>query len=128
MSDFSFWEFFWLVVSTALFLAYLIVLFQIVGDLLRDRTTGGFAKAVWVFGLLVLPFLTALLYLVVRGNGMYARQEERYAEAQAGMDQYIQSVAGKRSPAADIAEAKALLDSGSISQAEFEALKAKALA
>ena len=124
----SFWEFFWFMASTALFLAYLIVLFQIVGDLLRDRSVSGGAKALWVLGLVLVPLFTALVYLVVRGNGMYGRQEERSVQTQQGIDQYIKSVAGERSPATDIADAKALLEAGTINQAEYETLKAKALA
>lgn len=123
----SFWEIFWFMASAMLFLAYLVVLFQIVGDLFRDRSLSGVKKALWVLGLLVLPVLTALLYLVLRGAGMYYRQEERQAQAQQEVDRYIQKVAGQRSPAADIAEAKALLDAGAITPAEFESLKAKAL-
>ena len=106
---------------------YLMVLFQIIGDLFRDPEVGGFAKAVWIIGLIVLPLLVALIYLIARGRGMAERQSGAVRQARAETDQYIKSVAGT-SPADQIASAKTLLDDGAISQTEFEQLKAKALA
>lgn len=123
----SFWEFFWLSVSIFLFFAYLMVLFQILIDLFRDHTVNGGMKAVWVIGLIFLPILTALIYLIARGGGM---AERAMAQAQANKDAadtYIREVAGGTSAADQIAQAKSLLDSGTISNEEFEALKAKAL-
>jgi hypothetical protein len=125
----SFWDFFWFMVATFLFVGYLVVLFQIVVDLFRDRSVGGVAKAVWVLCLLFLPFLTALVYLIVRGGGMAERQVASMRAAQQETETYIKSVAGGggSSPAAEIAHAKELLDAGTITQTEYEALKAKAL-
>jgi Short C-terminal domain len=124
----NFWDFFWLLIWTFFFVCYLFVLFQIIADLFRDRELSGWWKAVWILGLLVLPFLVALIYLIARGKGMGDRQVASMKSAQAATDQYIQSVAGQNSPADQIASAKSLLDSGTISQAEFDQLKAKALA
>lgn len=124
----SFWDFFWYLVYIFLFVAYLIVLFQILSDLFRDRELSGWWKAVWVVFLVFVPFLTALVYLVARGRGMAERQGDAVREARKATDQYIQSVAQQQSPADHIASAKALLDSGTITEAEFEQLKAKALA
>jgi len=123
----NFWDTVWLMISTFFFIAYLIIMFQIVVDLFRDHELGGGSKVLWVIGLIFLPVLTALVYIVARGSGMAGRQRASMQRAKEDTDAYIKGVAG-RSPAADIAEAKALLDAGTISQAEFEKLKAKALA
>lgn len=123
----DFWDFLWLLIWSFFFVMYLMVLFQIIGDLFRDPEVGGFAKAVWVIGLIVLPLLVALIYLIARGRGMAERQSGAVRQARAETDQYIKSVAGT-SPADQIASAKTLLDDGAISQTEFEQLKAKALA
>ncbi len=125
----DFWDFFWLMIMTFLFFGYIVVLIQIVSDLFRDRDLGGGMKAVWIFCLLFFPLITALVYLIARGQGMAERQMSAYASAQKQQDAYIQSVAGGGKSAADeIASAKSLLDAGTISNDEYEALKAKALA
>lgn len=122
-----FWDAVWLIVSTFIFIAYLLVLFQIVVDLFRDTEVSGFAKALWIIGLIFLPFLTALVYIIARGAGMAHRQRAALQRTKADTDAYIKEVAGK-SPAEHIADAKALLDAGTINQEEFAKLKAKALA
>ncbi len=123
----SFWQFFWLLVWSFFFVAYLMILFQIFADLFRDHELSGWWKAVWVIILIVFPFLGALIYLIARGAGMGRRQLAAAQHAQAQTDRYIHQVAGS-SPADHIASAKALLDDGTITQTEFESLKAKALA
>jgi hypothetical protein len=123
----SFWEFLWLIFSAFFLVAYLMLLFQILADLIRDRSMGGFAKALWVIALIVLPFLTALAYLIFRGGGLASRQQAEVREVQAEADAYIRRVAGT-SPADQISQAQALLKQGTITDAEFAALKAKALA
>jgi ABC-type multidrug transport system fused ATPase/permease subunit len=124
----SFWDFFWLLVWTFFFVMYLMVLFQIIADLFRDRDLSGGWKALWVVFLIIFPFLAALIYLIARGRGMAERHMAAARSAQAATDQYIKSVATQGSPADQIASAKSLLDSGTITQQEFEQLKAKALA
>jgi hypothetical protein len=117
--------FFWIFV----FVAYLMVLFSIIGDLFRDDSVNGWVKALWIIFLIFVPFLTALVYLIARGNGMQKRSIAQAQELRAAQDAYIRQTAGSSSSAADdIAKAKMLLDSGAISQAEYDALKAKALA
>lgn len=123
----NFWDTVWLMISTFFFVAYLIIMFQIVVDLFRDQELGGGSKVLWVIGLIFLPVLTAIIYIIARGNGMAARQRATVQRAKEDTEAYIKGVAG-RSPAADIAEAKALLDAGTITPAEFDKLKAKALA
>jgi ABC-type multidrug transport system fused ATPase/permease subunit len=125
----SFWDFFWLLVWTFFFVFYLMVLFQIVGDLFRDKDLSGWWKALWVIFLIIFPFLAALIYLIARGKGMAERHAVAAQSAQAATDQYIKSVASQgSSPADQIASAKSLLDSGAITQQEFDQLKQKALA
>ncbi|MCF7980289.1 MAG: PLDc N-terminal domain-containing protein [Chromatiaceae bacterium] len=121
------WEIIYLVASSFLFFAYLIILFHIVIDLFRDPVLGGGRKALWLVGLLFLPFLTALLYVLIRGNGMGTRQRSALERARADTEAYIRDVA-RTAPADQIAAAKALLDAGTINQGEFDKLKEKALA
>jgi ABC-type multidrug transport system fused ATPase/permease subunit len=122
----NFWDLVWLMLSTFFFVAYLIVMFQIVVDLFRDPKLGGGSKVLWIIGLLFVPVLTAVIYIIARGTGMAERQHASLQRSKSEADAYIRDVAGK-SPATHIAEAKALLDAGTINQAEFDKLKAKAL-
>lgn len=124
----NFWDFFWLLVWSFFFVMYLMVLFQIIADLFRDPDLGGGMKALWLIGLFFLPFLVALIYLIVRGKGMAERQSATVHRARAEADDYIRTVAGSSSSAQEITSAKALLDDGAITQAEFDRLKAKVLA
>jgi hypothetical protein len=124
----STWDFLWHFLIIFAWIAYLLVLFQILTDLLwRDHQTSGVVKAIWVVFLFLVPWLTALVYLAARGRGMSERAREAALAAKQQTDDYIRETAG-RSPAQEIADAKALLDAGVISQAEFEGLKTKALA
>lgn len=123
----SFMQWFWLMVWWFAFVMYLIVLFQIVADLFRDKELSGWWKALWLIGLIVLPFLVALIYIIARGSSMGQREAARLVRARADTETYIREVAGT-SPTADIAAAKALLDAGAIDEGEFATLKAKALA
>jgi hypothetical protein len=124
----DFWSFvawfFWCFV----FVAYLMVLFSILGDLFRDRSVNGWVKAIWVLFLIFVPFLTALIYLIARGTGMQRRAMAQASALRADQDAYIRTTAGSgRSPADEIATAKQLLDSGALTPGEYEALKAHAL-
>jgi Phospholipase_D-nuclease N-terminal len=110
------------------FVAYLMVLFSIIGDIFRDREMSGVLKAIWMIALVFLPFLTAFVYLISRGRSMAERSARAAAEHRQQQDAYIRDVAGAKSPAEQITQARALLDSGTITQPEFEALKSKALA
>ncbi|MBF6398966.1 PLDc N-terminal domain-containing protein [Nocardia cyriacigeorgica] len=122
----SVWEVLWLMLVSFAFIAYLLLLFFIIGDLFRDRETSGWVKAVWIVFLFVLPLLTSLVYLIVRGKGMAERQATAVRQAQTAQQEYIRETAGT-SPAAQIADARKLLEDGTISQAEFDQLKTKAL-
>ncbi|GAA1665736.1 membrane protein [Mycolicibacterium murale] len=123
----SFWDYFWSLIVVFAFIAYLMVLFNILVDLFwRDHKTAGIVKAIWVVLLIVLPYLTAVVYLIARGRGMSVQAQESAAQVRKETEDYIKQAAG-RSPATEIAEAKQLLDAGTISPAEFESLKSKAL-
>ena len=124
----DFGDFFWLLIWGFFFVFYLMILFQIIGDLFRDKDLSGWWKALWVIALIIFPFLTALIYLIARGRSMAERQAGEMQRAQAATDSYIQEVAGRSNPAEQIATAKNLLDEGTITQAEFDRLKAAALA
>ena len=121
------WDAVVLMASTFFFIAYLIVLFQVIVDLFRDSEMGGGSKVLWIIGLIFVPLLTALIYVLARGSGMAARQRGAAKAAKAEADAYIRDVAGK-SPADHIADAKKLLDAGTINADEYARLKAKALA
>src|SRR6476660_5137740 len=120
----SFWFFIWI--------AALMVWFRCLFDLFGDRSLSGWGKAGWAILLIFVPWLGAIIYLIARGRSMGERQMAEVAQMQAQQEQYIKQVAGSSgqsaSPADQIASAKALLDSGAITQTEFDALKAKALA
>ena len=111
-----------------MFVVWFWLLMTVVGDLFRDHEVSGVNKALWIVGLVVLPFIGVLAYLVVRGGGMGARAAKSMHEAQARFDAHVRSVAGTApAPAEQIEKAKSLLDAGTIDRGEFERLKAKAL-
>ena len=125
----SFWDFlvwlFWFYVIIACIWIFITVFI----DIFRDSTLNGWGKALWVIFLVFVPFLAAFIYLIARGRGMAERNAAKAAEAQAASADYIRSVAAtsSTSTAAEIEKGKQLLDSGAITQAEFDSLKAKAL-
>ena len=113
-----------------LFFAWFMCLFWIFGDIFRSKDLGGVARTLWVLFVIFIPWLGILVYLIARGRGMQERQLEQAIQMQRAQTEYIKSVAGTSGPGAadQIASARGLLDSGAITQAEFEQLKAKALA
>jgi hypothetical protein len=123
----SFWDIVWFIFISWAFVAYLMVVFSIVGDIFRDRDMSGVAKAVWVLALVLVPFVTSIVYLITRGGGMAERSMRAAAMHRQQQDDYIREVAGQTSAADQITQARALLDAGVISQSEYDALKTKAL-
>jgi hypothetical protein len=112
-----------------LFFAWFMCLFWILGDIFRSKDLGGGGKTLWVIFVILIPWLGILVYLIARGKGMQQRQFDQARQLQAARADYIKSVPASGGSAADqIASAKGLLDAGTITQAEFDALKAKALA
>jgi hypothetical protein len=114
------------VLSIFVFMAWILVLAQILGDLFRDRDTSGFKKALWVLFLIFIPFLTALIYLISRGDGMRERAIKQQEESKAQFDAYVKQSAGT-SAADEVAKLKKLHDEGALTDAEFKKQKAKAL-
>ncbi len=110
-----------------LFVIWFWLLITIFGDLFHDHEMSGGMKAVWIFFVIILPFLGILVYLIAHGSGMAGRAMKAQQEAQAQMDAYVRQTASAGSATDQIAQAKALLDAGTIDQAEFDKLKAKAL-
>lgn len=126
----SFWNIFWWFFCVYALFAFLYALFIVIGDVFRDDSLNGWLKAVWIFFLAFLPFLTLLVYMIARGKGMTQRSMERARQAQESTDAYIRNVAASgsaSSPSGEISKAKALLDSGTISEAEFERIKSKVM-
>ena len=124
----SFWDIVWFIVISFAFMAYLMVMFSIITDLFRDDTSSGFAKATWFIALIFIPFLTACVYLIAKGGGMAERQTRDREQLMSQQEAYIREVAGQTTPADQVAQAKAMLDSGAITDAEYVRLKDKALA
>lgn len=124
----SFWDVVWFIVISFAFIAYLMMLFSILADIFRDPETSGPAKALWLLCLFFLPVLTALVYVIVRGNSMADRSMASARAARTQQEDYIRGIAGSATPADQISRAKAMLDDGTISPSEFDLLKAKALA
>ncbi|MCU0260892.1 MAG: SHOCT domain-containing protein [Ilumatobacteraceae bacterium] len=127
LANTSFGDIIWFIIISFFFIMYLMMLFSVIIDLFRDRELGGFAKAIWVLALLFFPLLSLLVYLIVRGKGMAERSVKEQIDQKEQFDAYVKSVSGGGSPAAELEKASALLDSGKISQAEFDALKSKIL-
>lgn len=123
----SFGEGLWLIIVSFLFIAYLMMLFSVIIDLFRDRDLRGGVKALWAVALIAFPLITMLVYLVVRGDGMAKRSINEQRQAQETFDSYVREVAGGGS-ASELATAAGLLDSGKISQDEYDKLKSKILA
>ena len=125
-ASYPFLDVFWTMFIFFLFFIWIMILFRVFGDIFRRHDIGGGAKTLWVIFVIILPFLGVLIYVLTQNEGMTQRAIERAQGQQAEMDTYVRSVAG--GAAGEIERAKSLLDSGAITQAEFDAIKAKALA
>lgn len=121
------WDVILVVFISFAFVAYFMTLFSVIVDLFRDEKLGGGWKAIWLLFIWFLPFITLLAYLITRGGGMAARSQAAAKRSQDAATEYIRQAAGTGA-ADEITKAKALLADGTITQAEFEAIKAKALA
>jgi hypothetical protein len=127
-NTYPFLEVFWTMLIFFAFVIWIWILFTVIADLFRRHDTSGFAKVMWLIFIVVLPYLGVFIYLIAEHRGMTERAVKSQQAAQEQFDQYVQSVAAKGDPTEQIAKAKQLLDSGTISQAEFDAIKQKALA
>ena len=126
-ASYPFLDVLWSMVIFFAFIIWIWLLITVFADVFRRRDIGGGMKAIWIIFVILLPYLGVLIYLIAEHNGMADRSEAQMQQMKSQQDEYIKSVASSASPADQIAQAKSLLDSGAISQAEFDALKAKAL-
>ena len=125
-ADYPFLDVFWTILVFFFWVIWIWILITILIDVFARRDISGWAKAAWAIFVIVLPYLGVFVYLITQHDGMADRSEQRARSQKQQADDYVRSVAG--GPASEIAKAKELLDSGAIDQAEFDALKAKALA
>jgi hypothetical protein len=128
LADYPFLDVMWTMLVFFLWVAWFWILFGVWGDIFRRRDLSGLGKTGWFIFTLVLPFLGVFVYVVSQNDGMNQRNLERAQAQRARMDDYVRSTAGSGGAAAEIEKAKQLLDSGAITQPEFDALKQKALA
>ena len=128
LADYTFMDAFWSLLVFFIWVAWFILLFHIVIDVFRRRDASGGKKVLWLLFILFVPFLGVFVYLIANADDMARRNMEQAAAQKADMDEYVRTVASEGGASAEIERAKGLLDSGAINQAEFEAIKAKALA
>ena len=126
-ADYPFLDILWTMLIFFLWIAWFWILIAVFADIFRRHDTSGFGKVLWLIFVILVPFLGVFVYLIANHDGMTKRNIERMQSQQAQMDDYVRSVAGGGGAAAEIEKAKALLDSGAITQAEFDSIKAKAL-
>ena len=127
-ADYPFLSVLWTMLVFFAWVIWFWLLITIFADIFRRHDIGGGAKVLWSIFVIVLPFLGVFIYMITQNEGMTERSARQAQAAQAQSDAYIRSVASSGGAAAEIDKAKGLLDSGAISQAEFDAIKAKALA
>ena len=127
-ASYTFLDVFWSMLVFFVWVMWFMLLFRIWGDIFSRHDLSGLGKTVWLIFTIVVPFLGVFVYLIKENDGMNQRALDRARAQQSQMDDYVRSTAGAGSPADDIEKAKQLLDSGAITQAEFDAMKAKALA
>jgi hypothetical protein len=126
--DYPFLDVLWTMLIFFCWVIWFWLLITIFVDIFRRRDTSGFSKVLWIIFVIVLPFLGVFIYLIVNHDGMAERSINQARQQQSQMDDYIRTTAGGGGgAAAEIEKAKGLLDSGAITQAEFDAIKAKAL-
>jgi hypothetical protein len=121
-------EVFWTMLIFFAFIVWIWILFTVMIDIFRRHDTSGVAKVLWIIFIVVLPYLGVFVYLIFEHKGMAERAVKQQHDTQAQFDQYVQSVAAKADPTEQIAKAKHMLDDGTITQAEFDQIKQKALA
>jgi hypothetical protein len=118
---------FWSMLIFFVWIAWFMLLFHVVADVFRRQDASGAKKTAWLIFLIFVPFLGVFVYLIAQGDDMAKRNIQRAEAQRSEMDSYVREVAGSSGPAGEIEKAKGLLDSGAITQAEFDAIKAKAL-
>ena len=127
-TSYPFLDVMWTLLVFFAWVIWFYLLITVFGDLFRRHDLSGWAKAAWIIFVIILPYLGVLVYLIAEHEGMAERSAKQLQQSQAQIDDYVRSVAAKSDPADQIAKGKQLLDQGAISQAEYDALKQKALA
>jgi len=127
-ADYPFLNIFWTMIIFFAWVCWILLIFRVFADIFRRSDTSGWTKAAWTVFVIVLPFVGVLIYLIANGSAMGHRDVQQSQAARAEFDDYVRTVADSGGPAAEIDKAKRLLDDGAIDQAEYDALKAKALA
>jgi hypothetical protein len=127
-NSYPFLEVFWTMLIFFAFFIWIWLLFTVFADVFRRRDISGWARVAWIIFIVVLPYLGVFVYLIAEHTGMTERTIQQQEAAKSQMDQYVKSVAAEGDPTEQISKAKALLDQGTISQAEFDQIKQKALA
>jgi type VI protein secretion system component VasK len=125
-ADYPLLDVFWTMLIFFLWIAWFWILFTVIADIFRRHDISGLGKTAWIIFTILLPFLGVFVYLIVNNDGMMQRNLEHAQRQQAQFEAHVRDVAG--GSASEIAKAKQLLDSGAITQEEYEALKARALA
>ena len=128
LAAYTFGDVMWTMFVFFAWILFFWLLFGVFGDLFSRHDVSGWAKAGWTVFVIILPFLGIFVYLISQGKGMGERAQQRAQAQQTQMDDYVRSVATSSSPTEEIAKGKQLLESGAITQAEFDQLKARALA
>jgi Short C-terminal domain/Phospholipase_D-nuclease N-terminal len=127
LGNYNFTSFLWDVLVIFAFVIWFWLLIVVFGDIFRRRDISGWGKAGWIILVIILPYFGVFIYLIAEHSGMAERNTQQLQAQQAVADQYIRSVSGSGGPASEIETAKNLLDSGAITQAEYDSIKAKAL-
>jgi Phospholipase_D-nuclease N-terminal/Short C-terminal domain len=127
LANYNFASFLWDVLVIFAFVIWFWLLIVVFGDVFKRRDISGWGKAAWIILVIILPYFGVFIYLIAEHDGMAERSTQQLQAQQAVADQYIRSVSGSGGPASEIETAKNLLDSGAITQAEYDSLKAKAL-
>ena len=127
LAAYTFGDVLWSMFIFFMWILWFWLLFTVFADLFRRHDVSGWGKTGWVIFVILLPFLGVFIYLIAEGKGMAERNARQMQSSQAEMDSYIRSVASSGGATGEIAQAKQLLDSGAITQAEYDSIKAKAL-
>ena len=127
-AEYPFLNIFWTMIIFFCWVAWIWMVIAIFSDIFRRHDSSGFGKALWCVFIIVVPFLGALVYLIANSQGMAERQAERARQAESQFAGYVQSVAQTNGSATELKHAKELLDNGTLTQSEFDSLKAKVLA
>ena len=126
-AEYPFLNIFWTMIIFFCWVIWIWMVFGILADVFARHDISGWTKAAWAVFMIVLPFLGVLIYLITNGKEMAERRAQASQAARSEFDDYVQTVAARGGPAAEIEKAKQLLDANAITQAEFDTLKAKAL-